>query len=115
MARIYYTDCKTTLQIKIIYVFKIHRDKTDGPITRVQCADYDYGNFFKNIRWINAEELAKSIYFDNIIAWGGTVNNSEKCFENVCKIIACRDGSHFYLSSVNDSNETNNLENFITD
>lgn len=114
MSIIKYENCKSFVNAKVVYVFKIYRETANGPITRVQCAEHNYGNFFENIKWVDASELAKSIYNDEIVAWGGTVDNTNNCFRKICKIIPMKKGGQLFLTSVNDENDENNLENFVT-
>ena len=62
-------------------------------------------------KYIEVSELSKKIFNDEIIAWAGIIDNENGQYRNVCKIIPMIKDGVFYISSVSDENETNNLEN----
>ena len=56
-------------------------------------------------------DFLKSIYNDEVIAWAGHVDNDNHKFANVCKVVPQITNGQYYVTSVTDGDESNNLEN----
>ena len=111
--KIFYDNCIKEKNVKIYYVFKTKKDQ-NGNIVMLKCAKLA-GNGKFELLWINTEELSKLIYTDEVCAWRGEVDNENKCFKNVSKIIPEIIDGKYYLSTTADDSKKNNLETLPCD
>ena len=111
MSDIKYSSAKKEKTIRVIYVYRVEMNKEGTAISKLKYVESKGDGKWSEPKFIEVDSLSKSIYNDEIIAWAGCVDNKNNKFTNVCKVVPQIIDGQYYVTSVTDGDETNNLEN----
>lgn len=111
MSDIKYSSTKKEKTIRTIYVYAVEMNKEKTAIAKLKYFEKKEDGKWDNSKTIDVSSLSKSIYNDEVIAWAGHVDNDNHKFANVCKVVPQITDGQYYVTSVTDGDESNNLEN----
>ena len=111
MSDIKYSSAKKEKTIHIIFVHAVEMNKEETAIAKLKYYEKKSDGHWSESKTIEVDVLSKNIYNDEIVAWAGRLDNSNHQFANVCKIVTQITNGQYYVTSVTDGDESNNLEN----